>query len=73
MIIKFLNVANLCLLMNNLNSVFSVVGALGFPEVKKLKDAWEMVPKKSKKIMEHVWSFMRGEGFTNACSSSRPL
>ena len=34
LIIKFLNVANLCLLMNNLFSVFAIVGALGFPDVR---------------------------------------
>eukprot|EP00052_Salpingoeca_macrocollata_P030508 m.319796 g.319796 ORF g.319796 m.319796 type:complete len:699 (-) comp23463_c1_seq1:74-2170(-) len=46
MISKFIQVAQMCLKLQNLFSVFAVVGGLNFPEVKKCKKALELVPKK---------------------------
>jgi hypothetical protein len=46
MIEKFVTVSRHCLGLQNFFSVFAVVGALDFENVRKLKDAWLLVSKK---------------------------
>ena len=54
MIEKFCAVAKHCLAYNNFFSTFAVTGALDFERVRKLKDAWALVPKKVLKTIQQV-------------------
>eukprot|EP00053_Salpingoeca_punica_P017730 m.171396 g.171396 ORF g.171396 m.171396 type:complete len:705 (-) comp17271_c0_seq1:290-2404(-) len=54
MITIFIDVAAHCVKLQNLFSVFAIMGGLGFPEVSKLKKVWEAVPKRSMKCKEQL-------------------
>lgn len=54
MIAKFIEVAQLCLRLRNAFSIFAILGALDFPQVRKLKDAWDLVPKKLLKVKKKL-------------------
>mmetsp|Transcript_21541 Transcript_21541/g.64107 ORF Transcript_21541/g.64107 Transcript_21541/m.64107 type:complete len:1164 (+) Transcript_21541:247-3738(+) len=54
MITKFIKVAEHCLKLGNFFSLFAVLGALCFPEVARLRSAWERVPEKSKRVQAEL-------------------
>eukprot|EP00048_Salpingoeca_helianthica_P017370 m.236897 g.236897 ORF g.236897 m.236897 type:complete len:733 (-) comp20824_c0_seq1:75-2273(-) len=54
MISKFAEVVRHCLAQRNLYSVFAIVGALGFPKIRKLKDAWDLVPRKVARYLQQL-------------------
>ncbi len=68
MITKFIDVIQQCAHLHNLYSLFAIAGALGFSQVpiiwpqyitsqiRKLKDAWEGVPRKALRQLEQVSS-----------------
>jgi hypothetical protein len=56
MVSIFIDVAAHCVKLQNLFSVFAILGGLGFPEVSRQKKVWEMVPKRSLKCQEQLES-----------------
>ena len=50
MITKFIQVAHQCLRLGNMYSVFTIIGALTFPQIQHLKRAWSDVPSKIKAL-----------------------
>lgn len=61
MIEKFAQVAKYCLAVNNLFSIFAIIGALDFDRVRNLTDAWALVPKKALKIIHRVSLQLRND------------
>lgn len=58
MIAKFIRVADQSAKLGNFFSVFSILGALCFPEVTKLRGAWDRVPEKVKRLQSHLENLM---------------
>ena len=50
MIDKFAEVARRCLAHHNFFSVFAILGALDFPDVRRLADAWALVSKQVRRL-----------------------
>ena len=57
-ITKFIKVADHSAKLGNFFSVFSILGALCFPEVTRLKPAWEKVPDKVKRLQSQLEDIM---------------
>ncbi|XP_004365044.1 hypothetical protein CAOG_00173 [Capsaspora owczarzaki ATCC 30864] len=58
LIAKFIMVAKHCLALNNFYSVFSVMGGLHFPVIRKLKAAWDLLPAAVIKAKERIEQIM---------------
>ncbi|EGD78457.1 hypothetical protein PTSG_09152 [Salpingoeca rosetta] len=53
---KFIQAAAHCKALNNFYSVFTIIGALDTAKIRKLKQAWDGVPKESRKLMQRLQS-----------------
>lgn len=53
-IAHFIEIAEICHLMNNFNSSYAIVGGLNHPQVARLRVTWELVPKKSARKYEKL-------------------
>lgn len=58
MISKFILVAHSCRKLGNFFSVFTILGALDFPEVRRFKRAWKNVSDKLKRLMAELQAVM---------------
>jgi len=58
MISKFILVADACRKLGNFFSLFTILGALDFPEVRRFKRAWKAVPDKLKRLMAELQGVM---------------
>jgi hypothetical protein len=54
LVAKFIRVAGHCLELGNFFSLFSILGALCFPEISRLKSVWEKVPEKVKRKQSNL-------------------
>ena len=50
MIVLFVQAAEHCLELGNFFTLFSILGALGFPQVTRLSAAWDRVPSRVKQL-----------------------
>ena len=58
MIGKFIRAASYSAKLGNFYSVFSILGALCFPEVTQLRAAWKIVPEKTKRLQSELEQLM---------------
>eukprot|EP00035_Acanthoeca_spectabilis_P009671 m.170614 g.170614 ORF g.170614 m.170614 type:complete len:1285 (+) comp14798_c0_seq1:1003-4857(+) len=58
LVTKFIKVAQHCLKLGNFFSLFSILGALCFPEITRLRSVWEKVGEKHKRIQSELEAVM---------------
>eukprot|EP00045_Choanoeca_perplexa_P006859 m.59687 g.59687 ORF g.59687 m.59687 type:complete len:1185 (+) comp13822_c0_seq1:86-3640(+) len=57
MLEKFIHAGTVCRTLNNYFSSFTIAGGLDTPDIRRLKAAWELVPKDAKKQLTKLLNF----------------